>query len=516
MSDFFITWLVADTFDINFKWSIKKTGNIPVAPTLVTSGPKNAIIRPILVYPNGGEDILTREIEISWLSFNPASTDNLQTWYEVFFTENFDFETEPDWKMIASVPSSVNKYLWKVGNTIRSKNVRVAVRTVNINGERSDMSISSSSFSIRRAMPVIPSVLSPLPGQRYGSSIRFLFDESGILNSFAQRTKYYIYFSSAKAKIPLTTIAQKIPVGSGPIDWDTSLLPPSDDYIITIYLADDDGNKSQEVNIRDVSIIQEGIFYIDTTPPSGYIQINNSDQFTRDRNVSVRLYSHDEITDIHSMQFIESSGDADIVSSPESFANLKYWQLSDNDGVKTLKVKFQDFAGNRTDQQEQTFRILLDTKQEEIVDAHLDGDRIWIAKNGNQPSIYVVDPNLSFITNVDNKINSITIFNKSLYIAASQTSAKALLYRWTGFALERVIELDDEESEINSITEYKQSLYAGCQNGGLYKYNESTFTLIQKFTNPIKKIVNDNSLLYIILYNTNNLIVFDGNKITRI
>jgi hypothetical protein len=126
------TWSVPDTFDLNFEWKIVAQSTPPSIPTILTSGPQNAINRPTLIYPNGGEDILTREIEVLWKEPSPPSTDNLEVWYEVYFTENYDYMTEPDWKMIASVPSGIGKFLWKVGNSIKSQNVRVGIRGVKI------------------------------------------------------------------------------------------------------------------------------------------------------------------------------------------------------------------------------------------------------------------------------------------------------------------------------------------------------------------------------------------------
>lgn len=514
MSSFILryTWSVPDTFDLNFNWTIIPPPPPPVVPTIVTAGPKNAINRVTLLYPNGNENILTREIEISWLTPSPVSTDKNPIWYEIYFTENYDYFNEPDWKMIASVPSSNKKYLWKVGNSIKSKNVRVGIRGVNSRGERSDMSISAASFSIQKSLPVTPSVLSPISNQRYGSQVKIVFDDSAVLKSFSQRAKYYIYFSSNHANIPYSPVAQNVPVGTGPIIWDTSMLPPSDDYVISVYLADDDGNKSDEINIRNVSIIQEGFFLIDTKPPSGYIQINNSDQFTKDRNVSVRLYAYDQTTGVHSMQFLESD-QSDVTGPAESFANLKFWELTDSDGEKTLKVKFQDYGGNRTSEASRSFRILFDINNDEIIDITLqkgNPDIIWLAKNGSQPSIYKFSPNNTFVSNVSQPINSIAVLGGVLYVSVKTDDSTALVYRWTGFVLENALSLSDIDSEVVSMYSFKNSLYLGSKNGNLYKYDENSLSLVKSFSSSIHRLYSDNSLLYIILRNSKNVTIHDG------
>lgn len=511
-------WSVPDTFDATFEWTITAPPAPPKIPTLLTSGPQNAINRPTLVYPNGGEDILSREIEILWKEPSPPSTDNLDIWYELYFTENYDYMTEPDWKIIASVPYGIGKFFWKIGNSIKSKKVRVGVRAVNGRGERSEMSVSAASFSIRKSIPVSPSVMSPLPNSRYGSSVKFLFDDNAVLNSFSQRAKYYIYFSSSKANIPFAPIAEKIPVGSGPLIWDTSLIPPSDDYVFTIYLADDDGNKSQEVNIRNVSIMQEGFFLIDTKPPTGYVQINNSDQFTKSQDVSVRMYSYDETTGVHSMQFIEDAKPENVVGPPESFANVKFWELTSEDGEKVVKVKFQDYGGNRTGSVVKSFRILFELNNDDIADmvAQSSNGDVWMAKNGNQPSIYRFSPGSSFITYVNEEISCLGIYGDTLYISAKTSDSTALIYRWTGIVLEEVFSLSEVDSEIISMHQYKENLYLGSKNGSLRVYDGSTVSVVKQFTSQVGKIYSDNSLLYVIPDNSKKIEIYDGGKFLEI
>lgn len=505
------SWSIPDEFNLFFDWRIVSPPAPSTVPTLLTSGPQNAINRPTLIYPNGGENILTREIEVSWKEPFPSSADNLEIWYEIYFTENYDYMTEPDWKMIASVPVGIGKYLWRIGNSIKSNRVRVGVRAVNSRGERSDLSVSAASFTILKSLPVTPAVLSPVPGQRYGTSIKFVFDDESVLNTFAQRAKYYIYFSSVKASVPFSPVAQKIPIGSGPLVWDTTFIPPSDDYVITVYLADDDGNKSEEVNIRNVSIIQEGFFLIDTKPPTGYVQINNADQFTRDENVSVRLYSYDEITGVHSMQFIESAN-TDIVGAPESFANVKFWKLSEDDGIKTLKIKLQDYGANRISQATKSFRILFDIDNEEVSDIAVQKNMniVWLAKNGKQPAIYRLNPINSFITYVNEPINCITFFGDTLYVSVRTTDSIALVYRWTGFVLEEAFSLSEVDSEITTMHQYENKLFLGCKNGNLYSYDESTLNVVRSFSFQFMRIYSDNSLLYIVPRNAKKLFVYDG------
>lgn len=475
--------------------------------------------RPTLVFPNGGENILTRAIEISWLEPKPLSLDGLSVWYEIYYAEDYDSLDEPDWKQIASLPKGTNRFEWKVGNYIRSERVRVGVCSVNSRGERSEMSVSADNLRIRREFPVTPAVLSPVPQGRYGSSVEILFDDAAIKDTFGQRAKYYIFFSSRDAEVPFTPIAQKVPVGTGPLVWDTSLLNPSDDYVLTVYLADDEGNKSAEVNVRDIQIVNEGFFLIDTKPPSGYLSINDGDEFTRDSDVTVRLYAYDETTGAHSMIFKEG----DISSSPESVVNLKFYKfITDSngdpvDGTKTLKILFQDYGANRTSEIHKSFRTVLDLNNDDIADIihQKNTDTLWIAKNGDSPGVYKIEATSNFQVNVNEQINSLGVLNSIIYIAVETEDHTALVYRFNGESLDATISLTDIDSEILSLAGHGTSMFLGSLSGVLYEYDELSIEPLHTFSSPIHQLYSDGSLLYILLRNSSSIYVYDGSSFTE-
>jgi len=478
--------------------------------------------QPTLLFPNGGEDILTRIVDIEWAEPSPVSTDGLPVWYEVYYAEYFDSLDEPDWKKIAVVPESNSRFQWKIGNELRSSQVKVGVLAINIRGERSSMSRSADFVKINRAPPVAPAVLSPIPNARYGSKVEIVFDDSAVLNSFGQRAKYYVFFSSRKVEIPFTPIAQGIPIGTGPLIWNTSELPPSDDYVITCYLADDDGNKSAEVNVADISIISEGFFLIDTKPPSGFVQINEGDEFTRARDVSVRLFSFDETTGIHSMRFLEGEGDTTTDGSPESFVNVKYYEITEEDGVKTIKVLFQDYGGNRTSDISKTFRIAFELNNQDISDMLLEetltSTTIWVAVSGSEPSLYKIEDGQgsSFVARVNEPINALGLLSGVIYISVDTPDDTALIYRNSGVGAEEIIRLTDEGTEVQSMETYNEALYLGTINGSLYRYDEAAVSLVTTFSGPVSRMYSDGALLYIMLSNAENLIVYDGSTFTEI
>ena len=62
--------------------------------------------QPTLIYPNGNEIISAKYIIIEWKESIPVS-DGSVSWYEIYYTDNYDYLEEPDWKMIAIVPSGI-------------------------------------------------------------------------------------------------------------------------------------------------------------------------------------------------------------------------------------------------------------------------------------------------------------------------------------------------------------------------------------------------------------------------
>lgn len=482
--------------------------------------------RPTLLFPNGNENIIGRVIKIEWEESPHPSNDLTQIYYEIFYSEFYDNLDEPDWKKIAVIPAGNNHFNWKVGNNVKSNKCKVAIRSLNIRGERSEFSVSADLFSLKREGPPAPSVISPLPGGRYGSSVEIVFDDSAILNTFGQRAKYYIYFRSNKAGVPYTPIAQGVPPGTGPIIWDTSTISPSDDYVIVTYLADDDGNKSQETNIENVSIFNEGFFLIDTKPPDGFIQINNADQFTKEKDVTVKIFAFDETTGVHAMRFIERTNTAeeqgeDIFRPAESLAEIKYYTFDDGDGDKVLKVLFQDYGGNRTSGIYKPFRIGFERENSVISDIILQKTKkeniIWVAINESKPALYKIDNNgSSLILRTNENINALAILTDTVYIAVETEDGRALIYRNSGLGPDPVIELDERYSEVISMSNYNKNLYFGTVGGMLYRYDEAAVNLVNVFNSPIEKLYSDDALLYIILRNSNKIIIYDNTEFREV
>ncbi len=112
-----------------------------------------------------------------------------------------------------------------------------------------------------------------------------------------------------------------------------------------------DGEKVVFAKFRDKAGNESEIFedqiILDTHPPlNGSILINEDDKYTRNREVTLKIHAEDA-----TMVRIVSPGRSEMleynVKEGENFMEVK-WQLDSAEGMKVIRVYFQDEAGNRT------------------------------------------------------------------------------------------------------------------------------------------------------------------------
>jgi len=82
---------------------------------------------------------------------------------------------------------------------------------------------------------------------------------------------------------------------------------------------------------------------IDSTKPTATVQINNDNNYTNNKTVTLTLTASDNLSGVFQIAF---SNDGVTYSAPETFSTTKTWDLTDTDGTKTVYVKVTDRAGN--------------------------------------------------------------------------------------------------------------------------------------------------------------------------
>lgn len=81
---------------------------------------------------------------------------------------------------------------------------------------------------------------------------------------------------------------------------------------------------------------------VDATPPIGTITINNGAEYTNSRDVILSLHAEDDLSEVVEMNIANASS----YHGWEPYVDSKEWQLPVTNGVKTVRVKFKDSAGN--------------------------------------------------------------------------------------------------------------------------------------------------------------------------
>jgi len=84
----------------------------------------------------------------------------------------------------------------------------------------------------------------------------------------------------------------------------------------------------------------------DETPPTGMVIINQGNETTNSRIVTLQLSAEDDESGMGVGARMMLSNDNIEWFEPKPFAVTKYWVLSDGEGEKTVYVKFCDAAGN--------------------------------------------------------------------------------------------------------------------------------------------------------------------------
>ncbi|NLN75115.1 MAG: hypothetical protein GX139_02240 [Armatimonadetes bacterium] len=109
-------------------------------------------------------------------------------------------------------------------------------------------------------------------------------------------------------------------------------------------LSADDGTKTVFVKYKSAANIEStatisATIVLDTTPPTGALEINSNAQYTNAVGVTLTPSS----SDAAQMQFKNESGDWSVW---ETYATAKAWSITAGDGTKTVYARFKDVAGN--------------------------------------------------------------------------------------------------------------------------------------------------------------------------
>lgn len=471
---------------------------------------------PSIVYPNGGEKIIDRQVSIEWHAPNPSNTEDMPSWYEIFFTDSYDANRQVNWFMIAKVPATSSSFSWNIPFTVKGTRCRVSIRCVDHRGFKTERSISSGNFSIQDRKLDAPSILSPNSGESYRFVVPFVIDSSALEGFYSQRSFFEVSYKSDAKGIDWTTIEQNLKIGSPPFNWDIRDLPPSDDYSFKIVLIDNNDNTSVPIYIDNVRLSSLDYFLLDTTPPTGRIKVIKNDEFTNKRDVTVEMSAFDETSGVQSVVLQQREGGEVAKQQPEQpVSNVQTWHLSGDDGIKFIEAIFKDKAGNSpqiiTDSID-SFRIFVSNANSEIADIVVvkDGDDwdVYTAFAGSEPSIFL---NKKIFSGLGHKPTSLAYFDHSVYVGVRENDYTGKLQKITSSGITTIETFGGENSYITAMVVFDENLYISLKNGKLYQFTGTSLFLQTEFSNSISGLSSNRSLLFIHLENSNDVSIFDGN-----
>ena len=279
-----------------------------------------ALYAPHIISPKGGEIFNLGEVAISWDRNDPSTDDPYESTtvvsYEIEYTDNYQYENTVWHTLKRRIPWTETSYTWKVGKMIKSSTVRVRIRAKDsLDGGLSDWSMSGADFSINVFKLVPPAIVSPLPSHVYTDFILIILDETITKNTFNQKVRYTLEYSSEKRDIDWTVIVKDLPVGQNVIRWDLDDVSPSDDYILrltaknaaTSCLQSSDPTPDQISRrfVYNLKIQQPGMFFIDTKPPQAVLDVESSAGITNELVHTINIFAEDETSDIEQIQIRE-------------------------------------------------------------------------------------------------------------------------------------------------------------------------------------------------------------------
>ena len=234
--------------------------------------------------------------------------------YEIEYTDNYQGEETTWYTLKRRIPFADTSYGWRVGKMIKSSTVRIRMRMKHLGDElESEWSISEQ-FSINVFDLVAPAILNPVSSVLYTDFILIILDETLTKNTYHQKVRYTLEYSSDKQDIDWTRIAVNVPVGHTVIRWNIESLATSDDYIIKLIArntssclepAVSEPDQISQSFVYNINIQQSGVFVIDTKPPEAVVQISGNENVTNQVNQIVNIFAEDTTTEVRQIQIRE-------------------------------------------------------------------------------------------------------------------------------------------------------------------------------------------------------------------
>lgn len=348
-------------------------------------------------------------VNLEWNDSSSASldadvnTDDIS--YEIEYTDNYKSSATTWYSIKKRLPYGTTSYAWNVGKMLKSDNVRIRIRSrCRTDNSSSDWSISNP-FSVNVFKLTAPPIISPVSFRAYSDFILIILDESLVLNTYNQKVRYILDYSSKKQSVDWTTIATDIPVGQNVIRWNLEGVPSSDDYVLRITAknvstscVDEESSEPDQISkqyVYNINIRQPGVFLIDTRPPQAVLEIESSTSVTNKLEQVINIFAEDATTEVAQVRLRECDagsslalGDledpydplggctdlSEIVADFSKFGkavslNAKtHWIFEDRSGLKKIEALLTDSGGNSSLQEQVKVFLSVISLDDQIAD----------------------------------------------------------------------------------------------------------------------------------------------------
>lgn len=347
-------------------------------------------ITPHLTSPKGGEIFNLGKVNITWDTNNPlAIFKSALLSYEIEYTDNYVGVDDTNWHSEKRrIPWNQDSYEWIVGKMIKSDSVRVRLRARHHDGSFSDWSMASGDFMINVFKLIPPAIVNPISHHTYTDFILIILDETLTTNTFNQKVRYTLEYSSDARNVDWTVIVKDIPVGQNVIRWNLEDLSASDDYVLRLTAKNAASCEQTNEPIPDqiarrfvynLKIQQPGVFLIDTKPPQAILDVESSSGITSELTQTLTIFAEDATSDVEQIQLREcnasqqlalgdvskatgttdctpieillDSTDLDfdtIIGKPQGYTAKTQWTFEDVSGLRRLEAMLTDSGGNNS------------------------------------------------------------------------------------------------------------------------------------------------------------------------
>ncbi len=536
-----------------------------------------ALLTPQLTSPEGGEVFNLGTVNITWDKNDPPgqdrTIDEIDVTYEIEYTDNY-LGSNTNWYVLKRrIPWEDTSYAWNVGKMIKSGSVRVRLRARSFDGElTSEYSMSGGPFSINVFDLIAPAIVNPVPDTLYTDFVLIILDETLTKNTYHQKVRYTLEYSSHDRDLDWTLIIKDVPVGQNVIRWDLEALSPSNDYVLRLTAQNvctepDASTPDQKAvsYVYNIRVQQSGAFIIDTKPPEAVLEIENNTQITNQLDQIVNIFAEDATTGIEQIQIRECNassslslgdreepeedsecpsleelltGDPDfdfLIGKPQGHATKALWKFEDISGLRKLEALLSDVGGNTSLQESIKIFIAVFSSEIEITDFIIvieNREKVTIDDSASPPVIvietkefevvylstangqfWVLEPFPSLVYTITGSplITKLFKFSGTIYLFTyNLVTGVGTAYRNDIVDATSIFTFTSSFSRVRAVAEFAAAMYVGLSNGELWKFDGISFVLLKLFGDPISTLFGDESYLYIGFESSSDIVLYDG------